>query len=146
MSDIRTKELVSMEPPPEPNPLRATDAEIKVSEINDAVATDIELVSDIRTNDAVSDIRTKELVSMLVPPDPNPLLTADAEIKVSDMNDDVATDIELVWSLVTNDDVLSEVKKELVWSLVTNDDVSILEPPEPNPLAAADAEINVGLT
>ena len=97
---------------------------------------------------------------MLVPPEPKPLLTADAEINVSLINDAVATDIELVWSTLTkdavssftkkelvwsfviNDDVLSEVKNELVCSLVLNEPVSIELPP-PNPLLAADAEMKV---
>ena len=42
--------------------------------------------------------------------DPNPLLTADAEMKVSDMNEAVATDIDEVTSLVINEDVSVEVK------------------------------------
>jgi hypothetical protein len=79
---------------------------MNVGSIYEAVATDIELVWETRTNelvsaavrnDPVSDINKNELVwsflmndevSILEPP-PNPLLAADAEIKVSEINEAV---------------------------------------------------------
>jgi hypothetical protein len=103
-----------------------------------------ELVSSAVRNEPVSDTNTNELVSIdelinpksviccddeivplgILPPLPNPLAAAEAEIKVGSMKDAVATDIDEVSDTNTNELVSSEVKNDPVSNAVRNDPVS----------------------